>query len=117
MHEFFRGWRHKVGCVTLVMACVMAGLWVRSYLADDHIWVGTPYRRLAVLSQEGNFSWESNPPSSSSFHFDYGVTSINTMFRFESLAYATPYWAIIVPLTLVSAYLILWKPRKRSGQQ
>ncbi|MDB5347162.1 MAG: hypothetical protein JWP89_5539 [Schlesneria sp.] len=24
-----------------------------------------------------------------------------------------PYWSLIIPLTLLSAYLILWKPRKR----
>jgi hypothetical protein len=25
-----------------------------------------------------------------------------------------PYWSIAIPLTLISAYLILWKPRKRA---
>lgn len=30
MREFFRGWRRKVGCVTLVMACVLTTGWVRS---------------------------------------------------------------------------------------
>jgi hypothetical protein len=26
-----------------------------------------------------------------------------------------PYWSIMLPLTLLSAYLILWKPRKRDS--
>jgi hypothetical protein len=31
-----------------------------------------------------------------------------------SFAFCTfPYWSIVIPLTLLSAYLILWKPRKR----
>lgn len=27
-----------------------------------------------------------------------------------------PYWAVVLPLTLLSAYLILWKPRKRKAE-
>ena len=27
--------------------------------------------------------------------------------------YSVPYWSIVIPLALLSAYLILWKPRKR----
>ena len=29
--------------------------------------------------------------------------------------YAIPYWSLILPLTLLSAYLILWPKQKRSG--
>ncbi len=35
MREFFRGWRRKVGCVTLVMACGLMGLWIRSGLMAE----------------------------------------------------------------------------------
>jgi len=28
-----------------------------------------------------------------------------------------PFWAIVIPLTLLSAYLLLWKPRKRPTKQ
>jgi hypothetical protein len=28
-----------------------------------------------------------------------------------------PYWSIVLPLTLLSAYLILWKPRKRADSE
>ena len=28
-----------------------------------------------------------------------------------------PYWSLACPLTLLSAYLILWKPRKRTGAE
>lgn len=28
--------------------------------------------------------------------------------------WAVPYWSLLVPLTLLSAYLVLWKPRKRA---
>lgn len=35
MREFLHGWRRKVGCVTLLMACIVMGLWVRSRFYDD----------------------------------------------------------------------------------
>ena len=31
--------------------------------------------------------------------------------------YAIPYWSIVIPLALLSAYLILWKPRKVGAGQ
>jgi len=37
MGEFFKGWRRKAGCVTLVLACVMAVGWVRSQHFSDFI--------------------------------------------------------------------------------
>ena len=30
MGEFFKGWRRKVGVVTLMMACVLTGIWLRT---------------------------------------------------------------------------------------
>ena len=35
MGEFSKGWRCKVGCVTLVMACVCAFWWSRSLFVTD----------------------------------------------------------------------------------
>ena len=36
MRQFFRGWRRKVGCVTLVTACLLLAAWVRNHFyADD----------------------------------------------------------------------------------
>ena len=36
MVAYFKGWRRKVGCVTLVLACVIVAGWVRSYKATDN---------------------------------------------------------------------------------
>jgi len=30
MRDFFRGWKRKAGCVTLVTACLLMAGWVRS---------------------------------------------------------------------------------------
>lgn len=37
MRDFFKGWRRKVGCVTLVMALACIGLWIRGYDVGDRI--------------------------------------------------------------------------------
>jgi len=35
MREFFRGWRRKIGVVTLMMACIFMGGWCRSTMFHD----------------------------------------------------------------------------------
>ena len=35
MGEFFQGWRRKIGCITLLMACVAMGGWVRGLSVAD----------------------------------------------------------------------------------
>lgn len=37
MNEFFRSWRRKIGCVTLVMACVVMGWRFRSDVRPDFV--------------------------------------------------------------------------------
>jgi len=37
MGDFFKGWRRKAGCVTLVMACTFAAAWVRSFIVEDRM--------------------------------------------------------------------------------
>ena len=39
MVEFFQGWRRKFGVVTLVMALVLMGGWMRSESRIDHLWI------------------------------------------------------------------------------
>src|SRR5438105_3724804 len=39
MRDFFKGWRRKIGVLTLVMACVCMAAWVRSYSAEDKAWI------------------------------------------------------------------------------
>ena len=45
-----------------------------------------------------------------------GIGSVKDMVACEESYYIRlliPYWLIVLPITLLSAYLILWKPRKR----
>lgn len=90
MRDFFRGWRWKLGIVTLVMACVFAVGWVRS-LSDPDVLID------GVGSTKGFVSM-------TSFDGDFGIV------------FFIPYWSIVLPLTLLSACLLLSKrpPVKRS---
>ena len=36
MGEFFHGWRRKTGCVTLLMALLAMGAWVRGLFGDNY---------------------------------------------------------------------------------
>ncbi len=52
MHTVFHGWRRKLGCVTLVMALALTGLWIRSRstLGEYHLW--TQQQTSVVVASE-----------------------------------------------------------------
>lgn len=52
MREFFKGWRRKAGLVTLVIACMLMGLWMRSYGTMDQI----SYSPYSVISVRGRIA-------------------------------------------------------------
>ncbi len=163
MREFFRGWRRKVGCLTLVMACLVTGMWMRSLVYGDFVVVNRGVHSNDFLSsfQSGikwirssepplpeffgvNSIWLENPPVVSprylfsttdrfdtdetlmpvfggsviewqshwngvGFHFGTGLVS-----RRQFTVLLIPYWFVTMLVTLLSAYLILWKPRKQT---
>ena len=54
VREFFRGWRRKAGCVTLVMALVCVAGWVRSQMIADSAIVGFgPFGYIHIISRHG----------------------------------------------------------------
>lgn len=62
MREFFRGWRRKAGCVTLVMACVVMGGWGRSMVILDEVTLfGRPFKQ-SMASMEGVVTWSRFEP-------------------------------------------------------
>ena len=40
MRAFFKPWRRKIGVLTLGLACVFAGLWIRGITIQDSLWFG-----------------------------------------------------------------------------
>lgn len=122
MHTFFHGWRRKAGIISLVVACVMTGLWNRSLFVEDL--VAFP-RRQAFDSLNGNLYWDSG----AIFTFNPGWCAWRThdlrnprqlevsLAHWEqSHSMRIPYWSMVSPLTLLSAYLLLWKPRHRRDE-
>ena len=103
MGECFHGWRRKMGCVTLVVACFLFGIWMRSqFITDSHLFLGSYFAQ----SQSGQFSILQMRivPDTPLPLYDATIDI--------SQIWSVNYLALVAPLTLLAAYLILWKPRK-----
>ena len=51
MSEVFRGWRRKTGCITLLMACIFMGQWIRIRFALDQLAPVIQMQELEVRTQ------------------------------------------------------------------
>ncbi len=134
MGKYFHGWRRKIGLVTLLLACVFVAGWVRSIFVHDVLlfWDGTQALGLWG-SQSGSLVWDTNDnpdvqrwttPRWQNWIASEGVhpfdnPEIKWQWRFCGFGFASdgmtsrivPYWAIVIPLTLLAAWLLLSKPR------
>jgi len=127
MGEFFKGWRRKAGCVTLVMACVFMAIWLRTFAATDTIIVG----QVGISSVDGVLAvvtndeiptprWESADAirldsDRVRFHWQLRLFGFRRGVDGDDQAWTIPYWSIVIPLTLLSAYLLLTKPRQSTA--
>lgn len=121
MRDFFRGWRRKFGVVTLVLACVFAAGWVRSYAGGDS-YLFEEYSPLGIFSCDGEITWlglsandPNSPPTPLRLDPEFEVEGAPTVFIKPSpmrfVVRTVPYWSIALPLTLLSSYLLLRRPR------
>jgi len=55
MRGFFHGWKRKVGCATLALACLFTAGWLRSVGNLDVIYLNTTKSNLVLLSGCGRF--------------------------------------------------------------
>ncbi|WP_010585466.1 hypothetical protein [Schlesneria paludicola] len=143
MREFFSGWKRKLGVLTLLMACLFAAAWTRSLGNLDLIYLNGKKTNLIVVSgcqklqfaAGGRFSlvypssqeipnrqygvyWQPEkllPSRSIIDFFEYPASEIK-MYTDENgnEEAMIPYWSIVLPLTALSAYLLLSKPRVRT---
>jgi hypothetical protein len=125
MREFFHGWRRKAGCGLLVVTCALAALWVRSLAMYDAIEFDFSDARHTVFSFRGHGHWlrkdnTSGPsPRFSSEAYLREAEQTIAMNRLSynrmpvPVEYSIPYCAVVMPLTLISAVLILWAKRKQ----
>ena len=94
MGEFFRGWRRKAGLATLAMALLLMAGWMRSYMNQEYVYVHRTPSHYKIISYDGRLRWVRDEMS----YRQYELWSV-------------PYWSLVLPLTLLSAWLILIKPR------
>ena len=134
MGDFFKPWRRKIGCVTLLMACLFMAGWVRSISDTDfvHFYCGNNSTAL-VLSSDRSVVWtkfhEERSHDEMSFpewdttrkkvcfderfewKWQWGGFSVGHCHSESSTVWVIPYWSITIPLMLLSAYLLPSKPR------
>ena len=126
MKEFLHGWRRKAGVATLVMACAFGGMWVRSYAVYDFIQFIAFDRLNRITLCHGKIGWTVWDDATGMQPFVWeGVRAVDREPQAHDIyhsrvhdgdrGYLASYWQATIPLTFLSAYLILWKPRKRSS--
>ena len=135
MREFFKGWRRMAGCVALVMAILLGVSWIRSQSVADVVSTSIGPRGATLLvSLDGcigwsvyerrepqRLTWEIKPRSDLAglaneplvgWYWQLLGFRIGRSPILGTVA-TIPYWSLVVPLTMISAYLILWKPRPK----
>ncbi|MES2791311.1 MAG: hypothetical protein V4719_16970 [Planctomycetota bacterium] len=119
MGGLFHGWRNKFGVVTLAMALMFVGGWIRSVVGDviefpnsQHI-VALESHSLTLGSMQiqnsnaepgGNVNLASNPTMDERIGIDIDLVPLVVI----------PYWSILLTLSLVAASLLLVQPRAKT---
>ena len=141
MGEFFKPWRRKMGVLTLVMAVLSATVWVRSLSIQDVFRVSLK-RPYMLSSMNGSLSWfidyDGSPLAGAwsigpAGNFDNRFNGLGLNWNWKVCGFAEgtflapfpnfqkvtffmiPYWSIVFPLTLLSAWFLLNKPRSPSA--
>ncbi|MDB5342597.1 MAG: hypothetical protein JWP89_974 [Schlesneria sp.] len=140
MRDFFHGWRRKVGCALSLVAIGLCTLSARSQLVEDTVSISTSTRSHLLTSLYGRLIWEASKRTSENLSlwnsqyadydwlspwareglfptrefagFEYGgrdpeVARTEGHYGWVIIPYSWP----IIPTTLLSAYLILVRPR------
>jgi len=140
MPTYFKPLRRKMGMVTLMMACVMAAGWVRSFSILEHAYSPLGQQSMVYFSSGDGFiccgrahartldyfprklGWYIVPDVRlEAFLLDwrwiaryagFGIAVVETSAQVDqNLFVIFPYWSMVIPLTLLSAWLLLSKPR------
>ena len=132
MWDYFKPLRRKIGIVTLLLACVFAGGWMRSRTQADWILL---FGRITLVSggqkivaadrdqigvvrlylSKRRIETVAKFPDELWFGWDT-CTSGGILTGFDSGIRMLPYWSVVVPLTLASAYLLLGMPRTNKAK-
>ena len=119
MGEFFGGRKRKVGVLTLALACLFAAGWVRSSFQSDCLNIHFNRHMHCHLMSFRQMLYAACfftelPRYESHFYWGNGLEYTDQSPGFDgdrSLCLCAPYWSIVLPLTALSALLLLSKPR------
>lgn len=100
IENFFKPIRRKIGVATLSLACVFALAWVAT-LSDI---MEFPSLSLDLSTIDGEIQ----------VHGQVWLSPIVPSINGDEFNWIIPYWAFVMPLTVLSACLLLWKPRGRT---
>jgi hypothetical protein len=133
MREFFRGWKRKIGAAALAMTCVFAMGWLRSFANYDRKFFQIDdHRFLLIFSSNSCFGTTITiqsdirlPPDVPKIDLRFVGFSMSAEFGTNYFAgptgqvfhVAIPYWLIVTPLTLISAWCLLSKPPSKPTAQ
>lgn len=133
MKAFFHGWRRKLGIVTLVLACALMGMWVRSRVVCDSLEYSKGVRSHFIASMQSGIVWCSRD-SETQADWRFGSRSLadarlgdmslakiveqlenaNHNQEVHLIVWTIPYWLMTIPMVALSTWLILGKPRKQT---
>lgn len=130
MGTFFRPLRRKIGTMVLMLTCVFAAGWVRSLGEGDIIFVRdgvilTSTSGRLTISDNVQIKFTRSSPGisirgasqtlfSSSSNVRLSATN-NSTTLLRANGWTIHYWSIVIPLTLLSAWLLLSKPKQRKS--
>ena len=118
MREFFKPWRRRIGCVTLMIACGLSIAWLSSEIVNDCVYFAPTN---GILSDRGRLHWWRIdegilPPNRKAEMWinseGYWVQGLGQIHEVKPVL-SVSYWSMAVPVTLISAYLLLWQPRTK----
>lgn len=130
MGEYFRPLRRKLGLLTLVMACAFAAGWLRSHLESELFLFRDSF---LLTSSNGWFAFSlklsvgttDQNGHTTARYFGINVPHTRTLIhrwplpkdltaRFHLNGYPRiPYWSLVAPLTLLSAWLLLSEQKRQ----
>lgn len=129
--EYFKGWRRKLGCITLGMACVLMIGWLRSLVVWDSIQFSIGGALQLIDSQAGSLTWSKfsdHPPvafewrMSGHEYFSMGgptfpvwpccsPTLFDSGVEYHGIGVDSPYFQLVALLLIPSAWLLLSKSK------
>ena len=155
MGEFFKPWRRKIGVLTLLIACLAMGGWMRSLTTvDQFAHLSGEFDRGYVQSVNGFLVWWSDATSGNrlwsileiQWNGGFRMAGLQNSFfdnidapgevvtdwfvrwpffrigrerggNHKTFVHYVSYSTIAAPLTVLSAYLLLSKPRKSTPKK